>query len=69
MASKRLSYRINNEFINLGIDEQEEQEALKELDYWRTIQADNYIEKSASLVKKCHKQIEKILEYIKRNTY
>lgn len=66
---KRLSYFINNEQIIIGISPEQEEEALKELDEWRTRQADNYGNKTADYVKYCHRQIQRIEEYIDRNTF
>ena len=48
----------------IGISPEQEEEALKELDEWRTRQADNYGNKTADYVKFCHKQIEKIERYM-----
>lgn len=53
----------------IGISPEQEEEALKELDEWRTRQADNYGNKTADYVKYCHRQILRIEEYIKRNTF
>lgn len=66
---KRLNYFINNEQIIIGISPEQEEEALKELDEWRTRQADNYGNKTADYVKYCHRQIQRIEEYIDRNTF
>lgn len=66
---KRLNYFINGERIMIGISPEQEEEALKELDEWRTRQADNYGNKTADYVKFCHKQIEKIERYLSMNTF
>ena len=66
---KRLNYFINGEPITIGISPKQEEEALLELDRWKTIQAENYGNKTADYVKYCHKQIEKIERYISMNTF
>lgn len=66
---KRLSYFINGERIMIGISPEQEEEALKELDEWKTRQANNWADKTKDYVDYCHKQIQKIEEYIDRNTF
>lgn len=66
---KRLNYFINNEPIIIGISPEQEEEALKELDKWRTRQADNWSDKTKDYVEYCHKQIQRIEEYISMNTF
>lgn len=66
---KRLKYRINGEEIVIGISPEQELEAMNAIDYYRDAQLNNYEAKSKEYVAYCHKMIEKIQDFINRNTF
>ena len=66
---KRLKYKINGEEIIIGISPEQELDAMNAIDYYRDAQLNNYEAKSKEYVEYCHKQIEKIQDFINRNTF
>lgn len=66
---KRLRYKINGEEIVIGISPEQELDAMNAIDYYRDAQLNNYEAKSKEYVEYCHKQIEKIQDFINRNTF
>lgn len=66
---KRLKCMVNGEELIIGISPEQELDALNAIDYYRDAQLNNYEAKSKDYVEYCHKQIQKIQDFIDRNTF
>ena len=59
---------VNGHRLDIGLDDIQLKEALAAIEYWKDAQLNNFLDKSAEYINYCHKQKEKIQEYIRRNT-
>ena len=67
---KRLKYNLpNGEEMVIGITPEQELDAYNAIEYYKDAQMNNFESKSKEYVEYCHNMIEKIQNYINRNTF